>query len=326
MKWKRLLLAVLPAALIASVALAARNGSGTYNVPNVFAPGQTISSAKENANFADIGNEITNSLPRDGQAGMTGPLRAIDGTLGQPSLSFNNETATGFRRAAAGDVRLTIGGVDILQMTSSGLTILVSPGLFVATGTIMDFAGDTPPTGYVFTDGSCLSQTTYANLYAVVGNKYGTSCGAGNFNLPDIRGRSTVVPDNLGGTASNRLVNGSCAAVRNTIGGSCGIDATPLTTAQMPLHNHNVYLNDPGHSHTYGPDNLTTAASGTGLSEYWFGASTTSTRYGTPKAFTGMTITSAPGGGQPNATEVAGGNTPVSLMGPSILIPKIIKY
>jgi hypothetical protein len=41
----------------------ARNGNGTYTVPNVFSSGTTIQSSAINANMSDIGSEITASLP-----------------------------------------------------------------------------------------------------------------------------------------------------------------------------------------------------------------------------------------------------------------------
>jgi hypothetical protein len=55
----------------------ARNGSGTYSVPNTFVAGETITASGENQNFSDIGAEITNSVAADGQTSMTGPLKAL---------------------------------------------------------------------------------------------------------------------------------------------------------------------------------------------------------------------------------------------------------
>ena len=49
----------------------ARNGSGTMSVMNTFVVDTTISESAVNVNFEDVASEITNSLPRDGQASMT---------------------------------------------------------------------------------------------------------------------------------------------------------------------------------------------------------------------------------------------------------------
>lgn len=52
-----------------------RNGSGTMSIPyDDFVSGTTISSSQVDANFSTIVSEITNSLPRDGQAAPTANL------------------------------------------------------------------------------------------------------------------------------------------------------------------------------------------------------------------------------------------------------------
>ena len=54
-----------------------RNGSGTYVLPspvNPVATGTTITSTWANTTLTDVSNELTNSLPRDGQAPMTANL------------------------------------------------------------------------------------------------------------------------------------------------------------------------------------------------------------------------------------------------------------
>ncbi len=77
----------------------ARNGSGTYSVLNSFASGDTISSATMNANFADVGSEITNSLARDGQTTMTGQIKAANGTAALPGITFGADPDIGFYRS-----------------------------------------------------------------------------------------------------------------------------------------------------------------------------------------------------------------------------------
>lgn len=54
-------------------------------------------------------------------------------------------------------------------------------------GSIMPFLGSAAPQGYLIADGSCVSKTTYAKLFAIVGTTYGSSCAAGLFKLPDLR-------------------------------------------------------------------------------------------------------------------------------------------
>ncbi|MCB0383590.1 MAG: tail fiber protein [Psychroserpens sp.] len=59
----------------------------------------------------------------------------------------------------------------------------------VPVGAIFSFPIDTPPTGYLVCDGSAVSRTTYANLFALIGTTYGAGDGSTTFNLPDYRGK-----------------------------------------------------------------------------------------------------------------------------------------
>jgi len=61
-------------------------------------------------------------------------------------------------------------------------------GLSVPPGSVIAFAGAAPPSGYLQADGSAVSRTTYANLFAIVGLTYGLGDGSTTFNLPDLRG------------------------------------------------------------------------------------------------------------------------------------------
>lgn len=56
----------------------------------------------------------------------------------------------------------------------------------VPTGTVHAFAGSSVPSGYLLCDGSAVSRTTYANLFAVIGTTYGAGNGTSTFNLPNL--------------------------------------------------------------------------------------------------------------------------------------------
>jgi len=55
------------------------------------------------------------------------------------------------------------------------------------TGMPADWLTSTPPTGWLVRDGSAISRTTYADLFAVLGTTYGVGNGSTTFNLPDDR-------------------------------------------------------------------------------------------------------------------------------------------
>ena len=69
--------------------------------------------------------------------------------------------------------------------TAGGHLIGNSAGSGVPVGTIIPFAGNSVPQGYLLCDGSAISRTTYASLFAVIGTIYGAGDGSTTFNLPN---------------------------------------------------------------------------------------------------------------------------------------------
>ena len=104
----------------------ARNGSGTYIAPagNPVVTGTVIQSTQFNSTVADIGAELTNSLPRDGQAPMSAGLKLIDGGVTVPAITFNSESNTGLYRPIAGNIAVTAGGVENIRFNSSGRVLI----------------------------------------------------------------------------------------------------------------------------------------------------------------------------------------------------------
>lgn len=59
----------------------------------------------------------------------------------------------------------------------------------VPPGAVFPYAGSSAPSGYLLCDGSAVSRTTYAALFAVVGTTYGAGNGTTTFNVPDLKGK-----------------------------------------------------------------------------------------------------------------------------------------
>jgi microcystin-dependent protein len=95
-------------------------------------------------------------------------------------------------------------------------------------GIVIPFAGTTAPQGWMLCDGSAVSRTTYAALFAVIGTTYGEGDGETTFNIPDLSGRVVI-----GSSQSHAL---------GTTGGS---ETVTLTADQLPAHTHVV----PQHGH-----------------------------------------------------------------------------
>lgn len=88
-----------------------RNGSGTSTVVNTFVIDTIADPDEVNANFTDVADQLTNSLPRDGQAGMNAPLPLQNGTASLPALTFTSDPDTGIYRAGTNKIGLALGGV-----------------------------------------------------------------------------------------------------------------------------------------------------------------------------------------------------------------------
>jgi microcystin-dependent protein len=87
-----------------------------------------------------------------------------------------------------------------LQFSNDGVTFQpFSAG--IPSGVITEWAQDIAPQGWIFTDGTAYSRTspTYAALFASIGTKYGIGDGSTTFNVPDLRGLMTRVPDDNAG-------------------------------------------------------------------------------------------------------------------------------
>ncbi len=74
------------------------------------------------------------------------------------------------------------------QGIKTALDQLAVNGAGAPVGTIQYFAMDTPPAGYLKADGTLVSRTVYADLFAAIGTTYGAGDGTTTFALPDLRG------------------------------------------------------------------------------------------------------------------------------------------
>lgn len=239
-----------------------RNGSGTHSIPNTFSAGAEIQSGPVNANFSDVASEITGSLPRDGQAGMTGQLKAASGSASAPGLSFGSDTDTGFYRKAGDTIGIVAGGTEVATIGTSGLTDANSNVVTgIPTGSMMMFGATTAPTGWVRLNGRTIgnassSATERANadtssLYSFLWTNYGDSvCAVSSgrgasaaadyaankaIALPDMRGRGPFGLDDMGNSAASRL--GAVITSSTTNGASGGTETHTLTQAQLPSAN-----------------------------------------------------------------------------------------
>jgi len=142
-----------------------------------------------------------------------------------------------FRRSQLG-ATMSVGGETFtgqnVTITWDGTRWQCTSCAFVRVGEVVDMATTTLPAGHLVVDGSCVSQSTYADLFSLTGTAFG-SCSAGNFALPDLRGRMTAGYDGQGTQgAANRLTSGGSSCAATTIGVGCGAQNATLAQNQLP--------------------------------------------------------------------------------------------
>ena len=76
----------------------------------------------------------------------------------------------------------------------------------IDTGGVVAISTTTVPFGFFECDGSTISRTTYATLFATIGTTFGAGDGSTTFKLPDLRGEFIRGFDNARGVDSGRAI------------------------------------------------------------------------------------------------------------------------
>jgi microcystin-dependent protein len=146
------------------------------------------------------------------------------------------------------------------QMTAAPITNVQTVYSLVPTGGVLQYAGAAAPTGFLLCDGSAVSRTTYAALYAAIGDAFGAGNGTTTFNLPDTGGRFVRGVDN-GQVARDP---DSATRTASATGGNTGNNVGSVETDELKSHAHT--LTDPGHFHKVGATTAGKTASTTNAS------------------------------------------------------------
>ena len=143
---------------------------------------------------------------------------------------------------------------------SSWLQISSSATITIPADVISQYAGETATSGYLLCDGSDVSRTTYAALFAVIGTTYGSGNGSTTFNLPDLRQRVPV----------GKYSSGTFA----TLGVKGGAENITLSITNLPSHTHDVNpssftsASEGAHTHTVDPPSTSTSTDGSHTHTY----------------------------------------------------------
>jgi len=157
--------------------------------------------------------ETTNTFATNDVITSTAMNNIIDQTL------FTSDALSGSTLAlVAGKMKVATSGITSNEMgvnavttnaiADGAVTQAKASNMLIPAGAIMPFAMNGAPTGWLAADGTAVSRSTYATLFAAIATTYGVGDGSTTFNVPDLRGyfvRGT-------GTNSDGTASGTFAA------------------------------------------------------------------------------------------------------------------
>ena len=149
--------------------------------------------------ISNAGLDMTNALPIRFQDSSGAPFVGLKA----PSSVSSNVTFTlPGADGSTGEFLKTDGSGNLSFSTVQG----------VPSGAVFCMAVASAPSGYLECNGAAVSRTTFAALFAVIGDAYGAGDGSSTFNLPDLRGEFIRGFDNGRGVDNGRNIASSQTA------------------------------------------------------------------------------------------------------------------
>lgn len=130
--------------------------------------------------------------------------------------------------------------IEIVGNEVTKINDILFENLLLPSGSVIEYAGDTAPNGWLICDGSAISREIYANLFEVIGLTFGGGDGTTTFNIPNLKGK---IPVGLNSDDSDFNILGKAGGEKTHI----------LTSNEMPSHNHRqtVTASRSGSGNTY---------------------------------------------------------------------------
>jgi microcystin-dependent protein len=258
------------------------NGSANVSAATTIANNAVTAGkiADNNVTTAKIANSnVTTAKIAD--ANVT-TVKIADANVTTAKIAANAVTSSELANSAVATANIANLAVTTAKIADGNVTLakLVAAvqEALVPAGAVQAFAMNSAPSGWLSANGSNVSRSVYANLFAAIGTTYGAGNGSTTFTLPDLRGyfvRGTgtnsdgtaaggfgqKLPDTLkshthtGTTASagnhNHTINGNVIVGGGTgVGGSGTGQSASRDTTFAGAHTHSITTNATGDAET----------------------------------------------------------------------------
>ena len=215
-----------------------------------------------------------------------------------------------------------------ILLTTENNDLLINRKYTSPVGSVISYAGQNAPEGWLLCDGSEVLKTEYSALYEIIGNTYGVASGSTYFVLPNLKekvpiGNSGLTNFSLGNTGGNKTV-------------TLNVNQLPShthtgTTDSSGTHNHTA--SDSGHTHTYSDAYFAENAGAAGATNFGTsaGTDTDNNYYYRPGAVTNTgyaNISVANNGSHTHTftTDSTGSGNSINIQNPYIALNFLIKY
>ena len=124
----------------------------------------------------------------------------------------------------------------------------------VPVGSILIWPETTAPSGWLLSDGTAISRTTYAGLFALIGTDYGAGDGSTTFALPDFKDRLPLGKGTNNGTVAAAQGSMAASSKITTDSGSAALTVATTTFASSAKDSATAVgvtgVSSTGHTHT----------------------------------------------------------------------------
>tara|TARA_B100001057_G_scaffold276022_1_gene276283 strand:- start:1713 stop:3737 length:2025 start_codon:yes stop_codon:yes gene_type:complete len=182
--------------------------------------------------FQLAGDVTAAAFTFDGQSG--GTTKTFNATISNTIIGGKSATVS----SQADDEFLlnrVTGATGLAKITRANLfsSVATNPA-----GVMMAYGGNTSPQDWLMCDGTEYRISDYTLLFAAIGYNFGAeaSVTTGFFKVPDLRGRTTVGKDNMGGTSANVITDESA----DIMGSQDGQENIDIQITNLPDHKHDL--------------------------------------------------------------------------------------